>query len=93
VLRGGFSSTQWISGIHADALKIALLAPPVDGKANEALIAFLADALHLLLARVALVAGTTSRANTVHTFTGKRAAEVQPRSCRLRLVEICRLAI
>jgi uncharacterized protein (TIGR00251 family) len=34
-----------VTGVHADALKIALTAPPVDGKANEALIAFLADAL------------------------------------------------
>ena len=64
-----------VTGIHADALKIALTAPPVDGKANEALIAFLADALHLPRARVALVAGATSRAKMVR-ITGKSAAEV-----------------
>jgi len=64
-----------ITGIHADALKIALTAPPVDGKANEALIAFLAEALHLPRARVALVAGATSRAKIVR-ITGKSAAEV-----------------
>jgi uncharacterized protein (TIGR00251 family) len=64
-----------VTGVHADALKIALTAPPVDGKANEALIAFLADALHLPRARVALVAGATSRAKTVR-ITGKSAAEV-----------------
>ena len=27
-----------VTGVHADAVKIALTAPPVDGKANEALI-------------------------------------------------------
>jgi uncharacterized protein (TIGR00251 family) len=47
-----------ITGIHADAVKIALIAPPADGKANEALIAYLAEALVLPRARVAIVAGS-----------------------------------
>jgi uncharacterized protein (TIGR00251 family) len=64
-----------VTSVHADAVKIALTAPPVDGKANEALIAFLADALRLPRARVALVAGATSRAKMVR-ITGKSAAEV-----------------
>jgi uncharacterized protein (TIGR00251 family) len=74
-----------VTGVHADALKIALTAPPVDGKANEALIAFLADSLHLPRARVALLAGATSRAKTVR-ITGKSAAEV---TAALFPVEIC----
>jgi hypothetical protein len=74
-----------VTGVHADALKIALTAPPVDGKANEALIGFLADALQLPRARVALVAGATSRAKIVR-ITGKSAAEV---AGTLRPVEIC----
>jgi|ERR1700733_9029355 uncharacterized protein len=64
-----------VTGVHADAVKIALTAPPVDGKANEALIAFLAETLHLPRARVSLVAGATSHAKTVR-ITGKSAAEV-----------------
>jgi uncharacterized protein len=64
-----------VTGVHAGALKISLTAPPVDGKANEAVIAFLADALHLPRARIALVAGATSRAKMVR-ITGKSAAEV-----------------
>jgi uncharacterized protein (TIGR00251 family) len=64
-----------VTGVHADAVKIALTAPPVDGKANEALIAFLAEALHMPRARVSLVAGATSRAKMVR-ITGKSAAEV-----------------
>jgi uncharacterized protein len=64
-----------VTGVHAGSLKISLTAPPVDGKANEAVIAFLADALHLPRARVALVAGATSRAKMVR-ITGKSAAEV-----------------
>jgi uncharacterized protein (TIGR00251 family) len=74
-----------VTGIHADALKIALTAPPVDGKANEALIAFLAEALHLPRARVSLVAGVTSRTKTIR-ITGKSAAEV---AGALFPVEIC----
>ncbi len=74
-----------VTGVHAGALKISLTAPPVDGKANEAVIAFLADALHLPRARVALVAGATSRAKMVR-ITGKSAAEV---AAALFPVETC----
>jgi hypothetical protein len=64
-----------VTGVHADAVKIALTTPPVDGKANEALIAFLAEALRLPRARIAIVAGLTSRSKTLR-ITGKSAAEV-----------------
>src|SRR5271168_4504378 len=65
-----------VTGIHADAVKIALTSPPVDGRANEALIAFLADALRLPRARIAILAGITSRAKMVR-ITGRSAAEVE----------------
>ncbi len=64
-----------VTGLHAEALKIALTAPPVDGKANEALIAFVAESLRLPRARIAIVAGLTSRTKTLR-ITGKSAAEV-----------------
>jgi hypothetical protein len=64
-----------VTGTHADALKIALTAPPVDGKANDALIAFLAEALRLPRARIAIIAGLSSRTKTLR-ITGKSAAEV-----------------
>jgi hypothetical protein len=74
-----------VTGIHADAVKIALTAPPVDGKANEALIAFLAEALRLPRARIALVAGIGSRTKTLR-ITGKSAAEVE---AALLPTEVC----
>jgi uncharacterized protein len=74
-----------VTGVHADALKIALTAPPVDGKANEALIAFLAEALRLPRARVSLAAGATSRSKMIR-ITGKSAAEV---AAALSPVETC----
>ena len=36
-----------VAGLHGDALKIRLAAPPVDGKANAALLAFVAATLGL----------------------------------------------
>jgi uncharacterized protein len=64
-----------VTGVHAEAVKIALTTPPVNRKANEALIAFLAEALRVPRARIAIVAGLNSRAKTLR-ITGKSAAEV-----------------
>ncbi len=47
------------------ALKIALKAPPVDGKANEALIQFLADFFDMRKKDVELISGQTSRLKRV----------------------------
>lgn len=49
------------AGLHGDALKIRLAAPPVDGKANEALIRFVAEQLKLAKSAVTLKSGHTSR--------------------------------
>ena len=48
-------------GLHGDALKLRLRAPPVDGKANEALVRLLAKLCDLPRSRVVLLAGETSR--------------------------------
>lgn len=53
------------AGLHGDALKIRLAAPPVDGKANEALLRFVADRLHLPKSAVILKSGQTSRHKVV----------------------------
>jgi uncharacterized protein (TIGR00251 family) len=53
------------AGTHGEALKIRLAAPPVDGKANEALIAYLAKALAVPKSCVELIAGQSSRAKRV----------------------------
>lgn len=50
-----------VSGLYGDALKIRLAAPPVDGKANTALIAFVAKRLGLAKSAVRLKSGQTSR--------------------------------
>ena len=48
-------------GLHDGALRVRLLAPPVDGKANEALIAWLAREIGLPKRDVTLLRGQTSR--------------------------------
>jgi uncharacterized protein (TIGR00251 family) len=54
-----------IVGLYGDALKIRLAAPPVDGKANAALIEFVADRLSLPKSAVRLASGQTSRRKTL----------------------------
>lgn len=50
-----------VAGVHGERLKIALPAPPVEGRANEALVAFIAAALGIAKRQVAIVGGERSR--------------------------------
>ena len=59
-IQPGAKKTEF-AGRHGDALKIRLAAPPVDGKANEALVKFIAATLHLPKSSVMLKSGQTSR--------------------------------
>ncbi len=63
-IQPGAKKTEF-AGRHGDALKIRLAAPPVDGKANEALIKFIADTLKLPKSAVNLKSGQTSRRKVV----------------------------
>lgn len=49
------------AGLHGEALKIKLAAPPVEGKANVALLKFLAERFDVPLSRVILKQGDKSR--------------------------------
>lgn len=48
-------------GVQGERLKIRLTAPPVDGKANSCLIAYLAKQFKVPKARIALLSGETGR--------------------------------
>ena len=54
-----------INGTFNNALKVDLQAPPVDGKANAALLKFLADKLRLSKADIELKSGECSRDKVV----------------------------
>jgi uncharacterized protein YggU (UPF0235/DUF167 family) len=47
--------------VHGDALKVRLAAPPVDGAANEALIALLAQELEVPRRSIRIVTGASAR--------------------------------
>ena len=66
------------AGLHGDALKIRLAAPPVDGKANAALIALVAKALDLPRADVTLARGGQSRLKMIEV-AGLDDAELRAR--------------
>lgn len=68
-----------IAGLHGEALKIRLAAAPVDGKANDCLIGFLAETLGIARSRIELVGGASSRAKRV------RVAGVDAESVRRKL--------
>jgi uncharacterized protein len=61
VPRSSKNSLAWEQGV----LKARLTAPPVDGAANEALIALLAERLGLPKRDIRIVHGATSRRKTV----------------------------
>lgn len=67
-----------VVGEHGDALKIRIDSPPIEGRANQALIAFLASRLGLAKGAVTLLAGESSRRKRV-LVTGLPAADLLQR--------------
>jgi uncharacterized protein (TIGR00251 family) len=59
------SSRDEIAGEYQDGLKIRLTAPPLDGRANEALRRLLATRLKVPLAAVRIASGERSRTKRV----------------------------
>ena len=59
------ASKNAVQGLHGDALKVRLRAPPVDGKANEALLEFLAETLGVPMRNLRLLSGETGRQKRV----------------------------
>ncbi|MCP9456238.1 MAG: DUF167 family protein [Nitrospira sp.] len=52
-------------GLHGDAIKIRVAAPPVDGLANAELIRFLAERCDIPQSRISIQGGATSRQKRV----------------------------
>jgi uncharacterized protein (TIGR00251 family) len=70
------ASRTRVVGEHDGRLKVQLAAPPVDGEANAALVAFLADALGARRADVELLRGEAGRRKTVRVRGATAAAAV-----------------
>ena len=67
-----------ITGEIGDALKLALTAPPIEGRANEACIEFFAKLLNVPRSSVTIAAGQNNR-NKVIRVIGLSAEEVRKR--------------
>ena len=65
-----------VAGLHGEALKIRLAAPPIEGRANEALLRFLADTFKVTLRDVELKQGGQSR----HKRVEVRGSQIEPDS-------------
>ncbi len=72
------ASRNAIQGEMGDALKIALTTPPVEGRANAAVIEFLAKILDVPRSSVTIASGETNR-NKVIRVHGLSAAQVAER--------------
>ncbi|MGE5405524.1 MAG: DUF167 domain-containing protein [Candidatus Saccharibacteria bacterium] len=55
------SSRNQLAGFQDGALKVKLTAPPVEGEANQALIAYLADVFKVSKRDVTIIRGETAR--------------------------------
>ena len=65
-----------ITGEIGETLKLALTAPPIEGRANEACVAFFADFLNVPRSSVTIAAGESSR-NKLIRVSGLSAAQVE----------------
>ncbi len=59
------ASHSEVQGTQGDALKVRLQAPPVEGKANRALVEFLAERLDVAKSQISIVSGDTGRIKRV----------------------------
>ena len=59
------SNVTTFAGTHGDRLKVRVCAPPLDGRANAELLAFLARQFGVPRRRVHITAGDASRDKTV----------------------------
>ena len=59
------SSKNQIVAAAGEAIKVRLTAPPVDGKANEALIKFLAEILEVSRGQIEIISGEKSKQKTM----------------------------
>ncbi len=65
-----------VAGLHGDALKIRLAAPPIEGRANEALLKFIAESFGVPVRQVELKQGGQSR----HKVVAVTGSKVEPES-------------
>jgi uncharacterized protein (TIGR00251 family) len=68
-------SREGLGPVQGDRLVVAVNAPPVDGKANAAVVRLLSEALGVARSAVTIVRGDTGRKKTLH-IAGVTAASL-----------------
>jgi uncharacterized protein (TIGR00251 family) len=66
-----------INGVVGNALKLSITAPPVEGRANQAVIEFFAELFQIPRSSVTIASGETSRNKVVRVAGLSRAAVEQ----------------
>lgn len=70
------SSRSELCGLHEDALKLKIAAPPVDGQANDECVRFLAGKLGVRRSQISIAAGLKAKQKTVFV-SGLTAVELR----------------
>ncbi len=73
-----------VTGELGDSLKLAITAPPVEGKANEACIRFFAELLNVPRTSVSIAAGESGR-NKIIRVAGLNAEQVRRRLQQIQI--------
>ena len=78
------ASNNQVAGVHGDALKVRLTAPPIEGAANEELVDFLADIFVVRRQSVRILSGESSRSKIVEIegITERAVHDVASRTTR-----------
>ncbi|MDC3237269.1 DUF167 domain-containing protein [bacterium] len=77
------SSRNQIVGLHGDALKVKITAPPVEGAANKMCITVLAKVLNLPKSAIEIVSGQASRTKRVQV-RGEKDRDFREETRRLK---------
>ncbi|WP_300668162.1 DUF167 family protein [Desulfoluna sp.] len=73
------SSKNTVAGIHGDALKVKITAPPVDGAANAMCIKFFSKFLGVSKSSIEIVSGQTGRNKRVRIILDDTAVDKEKR--------------
>lgn len=70
------ASKDEFAGLHGERLKIRISAPPIDGRANAQLLAFIAKAFGVAKSQVSLDSGDSSRQKRVRIQAPRQLPEL-----------------
>jgi len=74
-----------VVGVHGERLKVAVQAPPLDGRANEALLRYLGQSLQLRAGDLQVESGSTSRDKRIGIRCDAAVAQVLAQTLADRL--------